>query len=188
MKAKPSKQEQQRNTRDPLTSPNALELIWGLWVDRSLWLCFGVESIALVLNAMFRLLGFLVWWWLRCIYSPQPPNGRWGRLLSMGAPDSPVRHRTCTVGSGLWLWAREGSGAVDRWRLCLLVAPDSPVPHRTGPVHCPVRLWLWALTLRACSSLFIWVSGFYSRPLHDLAVAPLAHQTVQWYTGQSSEL
>jgi hypothetical protein len=25
------------------------------------------------------------------IYSPQPPNNRWGRQLSMGAPDSPVR-------------------------------------------------------------------------------------------------
>jgi hypothetical protein len=25
------------------------------------------------------------------IYSPQPPNNRWGRLLLMGAPDSPVR-------------------------------------------------------------------------------------------------
>jgi hypothetical protein len=25
------------------------------------------------------------------IYSPQPPKDRWGRLLSMGAPDSPVR-------------------------------------------------------------------------------------------------
>jgi stalled ribosome alternative rescue factor ArfA len=29
-KAKPSKQEQQRNIRDPLTSANALKLIWGL--------------------------------------------------------------------------------------------------------------------------------------------------------------
>jgi hypothetical protein len=28
------------------------------------------------------------------IYSPQPPISRWGRLLSMGAPDSPMRHRT----------------------------------------------------------------------------------------------
>jgi hypothetical protein len=28
------------------------------------------------------------------IYSPNHQNGRWGRLLSMGAPDSPVRHRT----------------------------------------------------------------------------------------------
>jgi hypothetical protein len=28
------------------------------------------------------------------IYSHQPPKDRWGRLLSMGAPDSPVHHRT----------------------------------------------------------------------------------------------
>jgi hypothetical protein len=34
----------------------------------------------------------------RGIYSPQPPNRRWGRLQSMGVPDSPVRHRTGTVG------------------------------------------------------------------------------------------
>jgi hypothetical protein len=31
------------------------------------------------------------------IYSPQPPRSRWGRLLEMGAPDSPVRHRTGPV-------------------------------------------------------------------------------------------
>jgi hypothetical protein len=34
------------------------------------------------------------------IYSPQPPNNRWRRLLSMGAPDSLVRqprHPTVTV-------------------------------------------------------------------------------------------
>jgi hypothetical protein len=28
------------------------------------------------------------------IYSPQPPHSRWGGCLSMGAPDSSVRHRT----------------------------------------------------------------------------------------------
>jgi hypothetical protein len=28
------------------------------------------------------------------IYSHQPSCSRWGRLLAMGAPDSPVRHRT----------------------------------------------------------------------------------------------
>jgi hypothetical protein len=28
------------------------------------------------------------------IYSPQPPRNCWGRLLGMGAPDSPVRHQT----------------------------------------------------------------------------------------------
>jgi hypothetical protein len=31
------------------------------------------------------------------IYSPQPPIDRWGRLLSMGAPDSLVRHRTLFI-------------------------------------------------------------------------------------------
>jgi hypothetical protein len=31
------------------------------------------------------------------IYIPQPPSSRWGRLLAMGAPDSPVRHRTGPV-------------------------------------------------------------------------------------------
>jgi hypothetical protein len=35
---------------------------------------------------------------VRGIYSPQPPSGRWGRLLAMGAPDSPVPHQTDTVG------------------------------------------------------------------------------------------
>jgi hypothetical protein len=31
------------------------------------------------------------------IYSPQPLSSRWGRLLAIGAPDSPVRHRTGPV-------------------------------------------------------------------------------------------
>jgi hypothetical protein len=36
-------------------------------------------------------------WWLGGIYSPTHQNGRWGGCLSMGAPDSPVRHRNRTV-------------------------------------------------------------------------------------------
>jgi hypothetical protein len=44
-------------------------------------LCLGVKSIALVLNAMAENLDAL-----KC--------GGWGRCLSMGAPDSPVRHQT----------------------------------------------------------------------------------------------
>jgi hypothetical protein len=31
------------------------------------------------------------------IYSPQPPKKPLGRLLAMGAPDSPVHHRTGNV-------------------------------------------------------------------------------------------
>jgi hypothetical protein len=63
-------------------------------VDRLLDLCLGVKSIALVLNAMCGMLGWLEWGWLRGIYSPQPPTNRWEGLLSMGAPDSPLHHRT----------------------------------------------------------------------------------------------
>jgi hypothetical protein len=52
-----------------------------------------MNALALVLNENLRKLGCLEWW-LGGIYSHQPPNNRWGRLLSMGAPDSPVRQRT----------------------------------------------------------------------------------------------
>jgi hypothetical protein len=40
------------------------------------------------------MLGCLEEWWLGGIYSPNHQNGRWGTLLSKGAPDSPVPHRT----------------------------------------------------------------------------------------------
>jgi hypothetical protein len=45
-------------------------------------------ALALVLNEMSKKLGYLEWWWLGGIYSPQPPHGRWGGCLSMGAPDT----------------------------------------------------------------------------------------------------
>jgi hypothetical protein len=32
--------------------------------------------------------------WGGGIYSPNHQNSRWGGLLSMGAPNSPVRHQT----------------------------------------------------------------------------------------------
>jgi hypothetical protein len=69
-----------------------------------------VKSIALVLNAMCGMLGWLEWRWLRGIYSPQPPNNRWGGAAvdglqvsvavdrcagsrcSAGALDSPVNY------------------------------------------------------------------------------------------------
>ena len=40
------------------------------------------------------MLGCLEEWWLGGIYSLNHQNARWGTLLSMGAPDSPVHHRT----------------------------------------------------------------------------------------------
>jgi hypothetical protein len=40
------------------------------------------------------MLGCLEEWWLGSIYSPNHQNVRWETLLSKGAPNSPVCHRT----------------------------------------------------------------------------------------------
>jgi hypothetical protein len=89
-------------------------------------------------------------------------------------------------------------------------APDSPVRHRTGTIPCPVHrhvtqpLGFGALsTVGALSSCGIRQSGapltsaltsavtlfaLQNRPLLQIVVAPLAHRTVWWHTGQSGEL
>jgi hypothetical protein len=40
------------------------------------------------------MLGWLEWRWLGVFIALNHQNNLWGWLLSMGAPDSPVRHRT----------------------------------------------------------------------------------------------
>jgi hypothetical protein len=73
------------------------------------------------------MLGCLEEWWLGGIYRPNHQNGRWGTLMSKGAPDSPVRQ------------PRHPTVRVRSLELLTSGPPDSPVVHRTGPVHCPVR-------------------------------------------------
>jgi hypothetical protein len=80
------------------------------------------------------MLGCLEEWGGWVIYSPNHQNGRCGWLLSMGAPDSPVRephHPTIRVRP---------------LELLTIGPPNSPVVHQTGPVDCPVRLLAPALT------------------------------------------
>jgi hypothetical protein len=60
-------------------------------------LCLGVKSRALLLNAMAENLDTLKCGGWGGIYSPNHQSGRWGTLLSTGAPDSPVVHRTGPV-------------------------------------------------------------------------------------------
>jgi chemotaxis response regulator CheB len=68
------------------------------------------------------------------IYSPNHQKVVVGRLLSHGALDSPVRHRTLS-----------GAPATSAGRWVLTVgaltggASGLSVVHRTGPVDCPVR-------------------------------------------------
>jgi hypothetical protein len=78
-------------------------------------------------------------WWLGGIYSPNHQSGRWGWLLSTGAPDSPVRQ------------PRHPTVRVRPLELLTTGPPDSSVVHQTITVHCPVRLLAPALTLRALS-------------------------------------
>jgi hypothetical protein len=57
-------------------------------------LCLVLNALALVLNVLAENLDALNVWWLGGIYSPNHQSGRWGTLLSTGAPDSPMHHRT----------------------------------------------------------------------------------------------
>ena len=51
------------------------------------------------------------------IYSPQPLPSHWQSLLAMGAPDSPLAHRTVTVHCPVRATSARslGFGAVNRW-------------------------------------------------------------------------
>jgi hypothetical protein len=146
-----------------------------------------VNALALVLNENFRRFRCLELWWLGDIYSPQPPTSRWVRLLSMGAPDSLVRHWTV-------------SGAPPRHPTVRVLEQSTVggfvlMRHRT--VRCATEQVLFTvrcasdtttLTLRP---LFftVHVSGrCCSRPLRWIVIAPLVHRTVRWHTGQSDEL
>jgi hypothetical protein len=56
-----------------------------------LLLCLGVKSRALVLNVLAENLDALKCGGWGGIYRSNQQSGRWEGLLSMGAPDSPVR-------------------------------------------------------------------------------------------------
>jgi hypothetical protein len=53
-----------------------------------------LNALALVLNVLAENLDALKCGGWGGIYSPNHQSGRWWRLLSTGAPDSPVRYRT----------------------------------------------------------------------------------------------
>jgi hypothetical protein len=61
--------------------------------------------------------------------------------------------------------------------------PDSPVVHRTVTVHCPVHLLAPVLTSACvgayCNAFIVLADDRWRR----VAVTPLAHRTVQCYTG-----
>jgi hypothetical protein len=117
------------------------------------------------------------------IYSPNHQNSRWGGLLSMGAPDSPVRQPRHQL-LGFWQFR-----PLELW---LLGAPDSPVPHGTGTVHCPVcllaLLWLCANCLRTVhvvSRSLKSTVALATVALLGTLDSPVSHRTVRWIIAES---
>jgi hypothetical protein len=104
--------------------------------------------------------------------APNHQFKRWGRLLSMGAPDNPVhqpRHptvRVLTVSTiGALSSGGTGQSGAAPGRYCSLSgAPSGGCSDFY--TNCPRTV--------ACR-----------RPLRWLVVAPLVHWTVRWHTGQS---
>jgi hypothetical protein len=168
----------------------------GGWNEFGTWrgfdpfeLCLGVNALALVLNENFRKLGCLEWWWLGGIYSPQPPNKPLGRLLSMGAPDSLVHHRTCTVGCLVRRHVTQLLGFRAKSTVRALSSCGTGQSGATSNISCSLsgapltlRLWLCALffaihlTQWLLQSTVPWVSHCSAGAPDSLA----AYRRVRW--------
>jgi hypothetical protein len=132
-------------------------------------MCLGVKSFALVMNGMFKKLGWLWMRWLKGIYSPQPlPSRRWS-LLAMGTPDS-----HCSL-SG----ARHVSATVrvrSSWPLEAFVV----LLHRTVRCHTGQFGALWLLRSDLCRGTVHHCSSRQTTVGMVGVVALLAHRTVLW--------
>jgi hypothetical protein len=113
-------------------------------------------------------LGCLEEWWLGGIYSPNHQSGRWERLLSKGAPDSPMRqprHPTVRIRPLELLTA----GLPDSH--CLLSgAPSGTCSNFCArSPHYSLLLYNFAVDRWRCSRCSAGTPG-----------SPVPHQTVRW--------
>jgi hypothetical protein len=102
------------------------------------------------------------------IYSLPTTSSRWLNCASDGRSHcalSGARHISATV--RVRSWSTVGAFVV--------------LLHRT--VRCPLTSALLTLSRHCCALLLL-----QSRPLAQGVVDPLAHRTIRWHTGQSSEL
>ena len=94
-------EKRSKNKSSKNTSKNSLSSHYLLGVEMGLGdalilfdLCLVLIALALVLNVKSKNLDALECGGWEGIYSPNHQSGRWEGCLSMGAPDSPVHHRT----------------------------------------------------------------------------------------------
>jgi hypothetical protein len=101
--------------------------------DLITWVCLELNARALVSGWKMENLDDLNVGVVGVFIAPTTKLAVWWRLLSHGAPDSPVRHRTLSgapaTSPGRW---------VPTLKLCLVGPPGCPVAHRTSPVDYPV--------------------------------------------------
>jgi hypothetical protein len=134
------------------------------------------------------------------IYSPQPSTSRWGRLLSMGTPDSPVRrHVTQPLGFGssrpleaLYSCGTEQSSATPD-RSCSLSGVPLSLPRTV--LHCSADRAPLQSTVALdshCSagapdSPVNYSGGRLEKPESGWfeLYGPGTLDTVRWHTGQS---
>jgi hypothetical protein len=111
--------------------------------------------------------------------APTTKLDRWWRLLSTGASNSPMRHRTLSgapaTSRGRWVPTVGALSCGPAWLSG--GAPDRPCRLSGVP---PAHALLLCPRWRAFNALQPTVA-------REVAVAPLAHRTVRCYTGQSGE-
>ena len=112
--------------------------------------------------------------WLGVFITPTTKLAVWWRLLSHGAPDSPVRHRTLSgapaTSPGRWVLT---GGASDRWATGQSGgAPDSHYSLSSAPSGAVLTS---ARAGAHCSAFIVLAVDCW----RCVAVTPLAHRTVQ---------
>jgi hypothetical protein len=160
------------NTSLSLTSHYLIGMIFGLGRGFNLFVVSCIECYSSCMRCEGWKLGCMEVWWLGGIYSPNHQKNCWWGLLSHGAPDSPVRHRTLSGAPTTWpdrwiltvgafdIWATgQSGGAPDR--SCRLSGAPS------GACLTSARTVAHFMLLQATVGAVV-------------AVAPLAHRTVRW--------
>jgi hypothetical protein len=148
--------------------------------DLITWVCLELNVRALVSSWKVENLDELNVGWLGVFITPTTKLAVWWRLLSHGAPDSPVRHRTLSgapaTSPGRWV---PTVGALS----CGLAGLSGGAPDKSCRLSGvpPARTLLLCERRRAFNAL-------QSTVAHEVVIAPLAHWTVQCAPDMSGEL
>jgi hypothetical protein len=158
----------QKNTTN--LSHLSLKLYVELGEDLITWVCLELNARALVSSCKVENLDDLNVGWLGVFIAPTTKLAVWWRLLSHGAPDSPVRHRTLSgalaTSPGRWVSTVGALTCGPAWLSG--GAPDKSCRLSGVP---PARALLLCARWRAFNALQMTVAS-------EVAVAPLAHRTV----------